>query len=1322
MSKYGNVGPPIHVQEVDKHCEPAAAAEAAAAAEPSTASEPPSTASEPSTAAAAEPSGAQLPSPAADQAAAAGPSDEAPPSAAEPAAEEPPARTAEGPPALTAEEPLPVGPAPTAEEPPAALSQAGLLEPEAELGDAEMTNGPDHCPEEGTLQNMKPPAPASPAHEDPQGAANTTAEAVPATTAVAPAAAAQHRIQARLLALARDIRRPRTYVGYSAFLLMGLLKRCRPCAWEGANFIDLLEVFAPWATETCTRQLNARAIPCALVAQSGGSVALAPISEEHPLSKTCHYVAGIVVPECKVTTDACSFEALYASLGVAVMASVVDGDCGLDVMTMMLGIAPSAEARADLRIEISDYLIARIGETWLHDLMVACQELPHEDVKLYREWGCGTITPPIAPAPAAAELVVAVAEDAEPIDEAAFAAMRWATHLNNDGCLLRLIRSLPKEIVEEQVIAHRRSKEAAAAAVEEAPRPKIGLCPRAQLRTRMQVAQRFHMYCRRNAIAVDKRMPYGAIQTFIKDNIEWKKGLKVLKAKTIKEWHKTWQQSFPAAADTSKQAPSAKSLLKSRAPTTLCKRQNAPGQGPGYRVVCVRQGLYEWFTSVRYAIDWRQLIAENRSRGKKHLARFPQAFLKLKAQQLMQEYCYACLLNGIPAAAVQFDSWWFRRWEEEYGLSMKAANRKYTVPRHIVKERLEIFWVTLFRVRLLMQLALGYDPEIWNPDQSPFHHNETGSQNKATLAVRGSIVPVVEGNSDVKSRWTGFFTTQSQFSSRSRGDKMPPAECMFKAEADGPVDARLQSFIRSRGFPSWLTVTVGPRGSYREHDIIVWLRKHLEPMQPGRRWRIILLDDYVCHKTQNVWNLCWSRGYVRIVHGGGTTPVSQTPDTDLNEHARRRYGAKEAALLLEKMRDGQPVPVLTHEECLLLMLEVLSDPELHLRAAGGYKKVGQTVAVWGGEDELICREAGTYWNEETTDGYTSMRPKINAELTSVEEEFKSKGLQWSERNVKRLISAYPTRKEVDKVLKNLEDDYYHDELHSLEDADGAAAAGNVSDSSEEDIDAGDGAAAAEKGSVGTALAAAAGEGAEGAEGPSKALVQLSASQADTVHAMKSTMASLESVIEHLRGSGQVRAVQQMEAQLKREKRRVRAFIQESPAVAEAFSRLRRAEEDERAMANRIIQQRRERIRDAEKAIAEKAAAAAELRETKRKIQELEGIGACRHAMKTFTLEGLGKGSETAGGPKGRKNRFEVLDRMARTRAGLSAGQKNDWAWFKEAWDKEMVKQHRAAWGETFAKWMQKVLEEEKGNAFSAFVYTETCRVFHGTAALHVPGG
>ena len=80
--------------------------------------------------------------------------------------------------------------------------------------------------------------------------------------------------------------------------------------------------------------------------------------------------------------------------------------------------------------------------------------------------------------------------------------------------------------------------------------------------------------------------------------------------------------------------------------------------------------------------------------------------------------------------------------------------------------------------------------------------------------------------------------------------------------------------------------------------------------------------------------------------------------------------------------------------------------------------------------------------------------------------------------------------------------------------------------------------------------------------------------------------------------------------------------------------------------------------------------------------------------------------------------------MARVGAGLSPGQRNDWVWFRASWDKAMVAEHKSDWGKKFAGWMQavldSVLDSGHSNAFSRFVYNETCRIFHGSAALHVP--
>ena len=79
--------------------------------------------------------------------------------------------------------------------------------------------------------------------------------------------------------------------------------------------------------------------------------------------------------------------------------------------------------------------------------------------------------------------------------------------------------------------------------------------------------------------------------------------------------------------------------------------------------------------------------------------------------------------------------------------------------------------------------------------------------------------------------------------------------------------------------------------------------------------------------------------------------------------------------------------------------------------------------------------------------------------------------------------------------------------------------------------------------------------------------------------------------------------------------------------------------------------------------------------------------------------------------------------MTRLGAGLSASQKNDWHWFKEVWDAAMVQMHGTNWGNVFAGYIQRLLEqhiEGVTNELSQFVHNEACRVFHDKAALHVP--
>ena len=107
---------------------------------------------------------------------------------------------------------------------------------------------------------------------------------------------------------------------------------------------------------------------------------------------------------------------------------------------------------------------------------------------------------------------------------------------------------------------------------------------------------------------------------------------------------------------------------------------------------------------------------------------------------------------------------------------------------------------------------------------------------------------------------------------------------------------------------------------------------------------------------------------------------------------------------------------MTREENIDIMIEVMSDLSLHLKACQGYKYTGTTVAFDGSEDGVICREAKDFWNE------LSMRQKINAAVADVEARYKAGELPWTWATVQSLIGRYPRRGQLDVLKPGQEDE------------------------------------------------------------------------------------------------------------------------------------------------------------------------------------------------------------------------------------------------------------------------------------------------------------
>ena len=210
-------------------------------------------------------------------------------------------------------------------------------------------------------------------------------------------------------------------------------------------------------------------------------------------------------------------------------------------------------------------------------------------------------------------------------------------------------------------------------------------------------------------------------------------------SRSIRSWHKVWRQNGKLEA--SKPGDTRKGSM-GKAPYAKRQRRTTT-QGAVVACPMVREALYEWFVSMRYCIDWKALKEQrckDRSCGqRKAIGRFPRSLLLAKVWDLLEQYTRTCLVQGVKPRLFKPTSRWFKAWQSEYGLSMRRPNRKYKCPRHVVAERMRLWWISVFRIRALCMEVFGYDPEIENWDQSPFHNNESGSQGTRTLSVKGAL-------------------------------------------------------------------------------------------------------------------------------------------------------------------------------------------------------------------------------------------------------------------------------------------------------------------------------------------------------------------------------------------------------------------------------------------------------------------------------------------------------------------------------------------------------------------------------------------------------
>ena len=225
--------------------------------------------------------------------------------------------------------------------------------------------------------------------------------------------------------------------------------------------------------------------------------------------------------------------------------------------------------------------------------------------------------------------------------------------------------------------------------------------------------------------------------------------------------------------------------------------------------VSIRECLIELYGIIRHSVNTKIMV------------RFPKKVLLVKAVMLQQEYLSLCIQRKIPIQPVQITGKWLNTVLRVNRISDRLPNRKFKVPRWVLGERLEIFWLIVFKLRLLIKLVFGYDPDAKNVDQSPFHGNEAGSKEISTLALKGApTVPLIENHAATRERMSLNSITDSS-EARVR-QQVPGFEIMFRADGK-QVEAKLAAYVYSKGLPFRVTVVTGPSGSYKESDILNFL-------------------------------------------------------------------------------------------------------------------------------------------------------------------------------------------------------------------------------------------------------------------------------------------------------------------------------------------------------------------------------------------------------------------------------------------------------------------------------------------------------------------
>ena len=300
------------------------------------------------------------------------------------------------------------------------------------------------------------------------------------------------------------------------------------------------------------------------------------------------------------------------------------------------------------------YLMERVEEHWMQDLMVALQEITVAEVRVARSCGGspdnaadGEAAPPLALAP---QNVAGLSggersteDDADP--NHAIEALKWTTRCTEMSVLENLRRELPLALVKQQVrLYDARSMQARSCEL------KKVTCRPFLVKSRDDVCKALDEHLSSCGLDRSCRFPKRLVSNFLTERVVFTGYPLKAPGRTVQRWFRNWVKN---GAPGHEQAAT-RSKRHSRNAVAFEKRRRREG-GQGHPAMClvIREQLFEWWQGLRYSVDWKALSERNRSRGcRKALARFPRAAIRAKALELIEAYVGECLIHGVGATVV----------------------------------------------------------------------------------------------------------------------------------------------------------------------------------------------------------------------------------------------------------------------------------------------------------------------------------------------------------------------------------------------------------------------------------------------------------------------------------------------------------------------------------------------------------------------------------------------------------------------------------------------------------------------------------------------